>query len=269
VSGDAVLEIRDVDFAYVAHHRVLEAISGRVTPGRLLVVLGPNGCGKTTLIEVLLGSLRPDRGEVRLLGKPHAAWRPAERAAHISFVPQTSSPGFAYSTRQVVELGRYALASDPPAIDRALADVALDDSAARAFHELSAGQRQRALFARALYQTAAGGRVMLLDEPVSAMDLYWVHATLRRLRELAAGGLAVVVVLQDLSLAARYADDVWLLAEGRIVAAGPWSEVLDPARLSSVYGLPIVREEPVANAGDDDEHAEETARRPRFDARWK
>jgi iron complex transport system ATP-binding protein len=112
----------------------------------------------------------------------------------------------------------------------------------RVFAELSGGQQQRVLLTRATLQAESAGRAMLLDEPGSHLDLHHRHTTMQRLRELAhERGLAVLVVLHDLDLAGRYADDAWLMDEGTLVAAGPWDAVLTPAKLDPVYRLSLQR----------------------------
>jgi iron complex transport system ATP-binding protein len=105
----------------------------------------------------------------------------------------------------------------------------------RIYAHLSLGQQQRVLLARAIAQAAGAGRLMLLDEPASAMDLWHIHRTMGQLRALTRKGLSVLVVLHDLNLAARYADTVWLLDRGRLAAAGPWNTVLTPAVLEPIY----------------------------------
>jgi iron complex transport system ATP-binding protein len=115
------------------------------------------------------------------------------------------------------------------------------------YHELSAGQQQRVLLARAMAQSAGHGCVMLLDEPGSMMDLYHAHRMMSTLGDLAAAGLTVLVVLHDLNLAARYADVVWLMHQGRLLASGPWDQVLVPALLEPVYR---VRLTPLQLAGE-------------------
>jgi iron complex transport system ATP-binding protein len=136
-------------------------------------------------------------------------------------------------------MGRHALAPDPQAVRQALANCDLTDLGSRVYAHLSLGQQQRVLLARALAQSAGAGRLMLLDEPASAMDLWHIHNTMRQLRHLTRAGLAVLVVLHDLNLAARYADTVWLLDRGRLAASGPWDRVLTPAVLEPVYRVTL------------------------------
>jgi iron complex transport system ATP-binding protein len=262
-NGDPVLEARELRFGYSHGQTVVEGVSGVLRAGRLLVVLGPNACGKTTLLKLMLGSLRAQSGEVRLLGEALERSSARRRASLMAYVPQQPAAVFAFTVRQVVEMGRFALDADVAALERALCECELEGEADRLFDELSCGQQQRVLLARALYQSSAAGRVLLLDEPVSAMDLYHVHRTMRVLRGLAARGLAVAVVLQDINLTARYADDVWLMDRGRVVVSGPWARVLVPEVLRDVYRVELVE------LAQESAAAPPCGSRPRFDVRWK
>jgi iron complex transport system ATP-binding protein len=172
--------------------------------------------------------------------------KPHERAARLSYVPQRTAGNVAFTVAEVVALGRFALPVDPQAIEAAIQACELTAIRGRAFHQLSAGQQQRVAMARAVAQTwsdsAMAGRFMLLDEPANAMDLRHVHATMALLKDLAARGLGVLVVLHDLNLASAYADEVWLLHEGRFAAAGPAAQVLTAANLEPVYEMKLERQ---------------------------
>ncbi len=229
------MELTEVSYGYEPGRAVLTGVTGALAAGRVTALIGPNAAGKTTLLRVMLGQLRPDSGEVRVDGQSVEAVSPGRRARLISYVPQRGLVSFAFTVEQVVTMGRFAARPDDTAIDEALAATDLTEHRARVYQELSAGQQQRVLLARALAQSAREGRVMLLDEPGSAMDLWHVHRMMGTLRETAQRGLAVLVALHDLNLAARYADDVWLLNDGQLAAAGRWDQVLQPAVLEPVY----------------------------------
>ncbi len=236
-----ILAAENVHFAYDSNAPVLSGFTASLKPGRITVLLGPNAAGKTTLLRLLLGQLQPLQGCVRLMDKPITDWPAAARARVLSYVPQRSSVSFAFTVEQVVSLGRFALSRDPVAIDDAIAQCDLDSLRRRVFSELSMGQQQRVLLARALAQSRGHGKIMLLDEPVSAMDLRHIHETMSTLAALASRGMAVLVVLHDLNLAARYADDVWLLDAGRLVRQGTCHEVLQPEVLEPIYGVRLRR----------------------------
>ncbi len=254
-TADAVLEVQALHFGYEPKVPVLQGVGGSLSAGRLCALIGPNAAGKSTLLRLMLGHHRPWSGIVRLGRKDVQALSPAARAALASYVPQRGAAGFTFTVAQVVAMGRHAQRPDPEAVARALDTCDLASVMDRPYLHLSAGQQQRVLLARAIAQSGGTGRVMLLDEPGSAMDLRHLHRTMKHLRELAAAGLAVLVVLHDLNLAAHYADDVWLLDEGRLAARGPVLEVMKPAVLEPVYRMklqpiwPEGRDRPIFVAG--------------------
>jgi len=239
------IEARDLTFAYRPGEPVIRELSVAASPGRLVVVLGPNASGKSTLMTLLLGQQRPASGQVRIGGVPLEGLDLGERARRIAYVPQRGGAAFPFTVEEVVAMGRFAAPPDPGIVDCVLEACDLLAVRHRVYVELSVGQQQRVLLARAMAQVgrpeagAEQGRVLLADEPASAMDLRHVHETMQRLRSIAAGGLAVMVVLHDPNLAARYADEVWLLEAGRLVAGGAWHEVLVPRVLEPVYGVKL------------------------------
>lgn len=234
-----VLEVSGLSFGYAPAQPLMENVAVTLQPGRLCVVLGPNAAGKSTLLKLLMGQLKPWQGNVRLAGRDVMAMPASMRAGWMSYVPQRGGTSFAYTVQQVVEMGRFALPRQESAIQQAIHACDLADLTHRVYSELSVGQQQRVLLARAMAQSAGQGKLMLLDEPGSAMDLRHIHGMMHTLTQLASRGLAVLVVLHDLNIAARYADEIWLMDQGRMVAAGPWREVLEPGLLSRVYQMKL------------------------------
>lgn len=237
--GEALVALEGVEYGYAPGRPIVKGLSGAVRAGKLTALIGPNAAGKSTLLKLMLGQARPWRGSVKLGGSEVWSMGAAERARLISYVPQRAGVGFAFSVEQVVGMGRFAqgagIAADRAAAEGALEACDLTGLRERVFSELSFGQQQRVLLARALAQARGRGRLMLLDEPGSAMDLWHVHHMMGWLVRLARSGLGVVVVLHDLNLASRYADEVWLMDQGGLVAAGSWGEVLRPGLLEPVY----------------------------------
>lgn len=238
-ADEAVLSVDDVHFGYQAGCEIVRAVTGTLKQGRICCLIGPNAAGKSTLLKLMLGQLTPWSGRVMLGDAPVSAMKLTDRARRISYVPQRGMVSFAFTVRQVVAMGTFAAGDNPQAIARAMAQCDLTGLADRAYCELSGGQQQRVLIARAMAQAQQGGRVMLLDEPGSSLDLWHVHHLMQMLRQQADAGLAVLVVLHDLNLAARYADDVWLMDQGTLTAAGPWQQVLSPAVLEPVYRVKL------------------------------
>jgi iron complex transport system ATP-binding protein len=239
------LTLRDVRFGYDPGCEIIRGLTATLEPGKLTTLIGPNAAGKSTLMRLMLGQLAPSAGSVRLGKREVSAMSPDRRAAWVSYVPQRAGVSFAFSVEQVVAMGRFAQRANPGAVEDAIRQCDLDDLRRRPLNQLSFGQQQRVLLARAMAQAAESGRIMLLDEPGSAMDLWHVHHMMGLLRELVTRGMAVLVILHDLNLAARYADEVWLLHDGVLAARGGWAEVLTPAVLEPIYR---VRLRPMAAA---------------------
>ena len=231
----AALDLVDVRFGYAPDQPVVTGVTADLPAGKVAALIGPNAAGKSTLLRLILGQAVPWNGRVSVCGRNVAGLPASQRAAMVSFVPQRGSIGFAFTVEQVVAMGRHALPADPAAVEQALQACDLPGLRQRIYAELSVGQQQRVLLARALAQARGAGRLMLLDEPVSAMDLFHIHHTMRLLVAQARSGLAVLIVLHDLNLAARYADVVWLMDDGHLVAAGAWNQVLRPEVLEPVY----------------------------------
>jgi len=246
MSGDGhVLQAAEVEFAYMPSRSVLRGVSLSAAAGRLVCVLGPNGSGKTTLLRCLLGQLRPDRGRVLLDGRDIREYSPRELARLEAYVPQIPQAAFAFTVREVVLMGRFArtgllgLAAEK---DRAVARQAMImtetlDLAGRTLEELSGGEAQRVMLARALCQQPA---VMLLDEPTSHLDVRNQLLIYRMMQRLAHEWvMAVVCVSHDVNLSARFADEVVLMRSGSVIAAGPPRDVLRPRVLAEAYEVEV------------------------------
>ena len=207
----------------------------------MCALVGPNAAGKSTLLRLLMGHHTPWSGQVCLDGTPLRRRATCTRAHLISYVPQQGSVAFAFTVEEMVRMGIHAGGGYLSSAARAMSMCEVEALHDRVFQHLSTGQQQRVVLARAIAQSSAHGRFMLLDEPVSAMDVAHAHRTMALLRTLAAKGLGVLAVLHDIDLAARYADDVWLMAGGELTASGPWDEVLTTDNLEPVYGVHLER----------------------------
>ena len=225
---------------------ILRAVTLDVRAGEVLALIGPNGAGKTTLIRAAAGLLAPAGGAARLAGEAVHGWRPALRARRIAVVPQAAQLPAGFTVRETVLMGRTPYLgwlgreaeADHAVTRQALERAGLLGLAEQPVDALSGGEQQRVLIARALAQAAP---VLLLDEPTAHLDLKYQASTLSLVRELArADGLAVLVALHDLNLAAQFADRVALLAGGELRALGSPTEVLTPANLSAAYEIPVM-----------------------------
>ncbi|WP_369959948.1 heme ABC transporter ATP-binding protein [Pseudomonas benzenivorans] len=225
---------------------VLADIDLRLQPGEVLGVLGPNGAGKSTLLGALCGELPPAQGLVLLDERPLGAWSGPERARRLAVLPQSSTLNFAFRVEQVVAMGRLPHASgrlrDGEIVEAALQAADAAHLGGRCYLELSGGERQRVHLARVLAQLWPGGegQVLLLDEPTSMLDPLHQHTTLQAVRTFAEQGAAVLVILHDLNLAARYCDRLLLLERGRPHALGTPQQVLRAEPLQAVFGLEVL-----------------------------
>ncbi|MEZ4698925.1 MAG: ABC transporter ATP-binding protein [Rhodothermales bacterium] len=220
---------------------VLQGIDARVERGRFTCLVGPNGSGKTTLLRAI-GGLLPYEGALQLDGREVAAWPARELARQLAFVRQSASVSFEFSVREFVALGRTPhrpwIGGDRPE-DAARVDALLDALDLRRHADgpvtrLSGGEQQRLFLAQALAQDTP---LLLLDEPTLHLDLYHQYDLMRRLEALVASGKTVLAVVHDLALAARFADAVLVLHEGRLVAGGTPAETLSPARIAEVFRM--------------------------------
>ncbi len=210
--------------------------------GQVTAILGPNGAGKTTLFRLLAGFMRPTSGEVRLDDRALTSIRPAERARLVAVSAQNPERPEAWTGLEVTLMGRVPHLSGRQlenSRDLEIARAALErldamELAGRPFGQLSGGEQQRVLLARALCQDTP---VVLLDEPTSQLDPKHALTVARVCRELAADGRAVGCVLHDVNLATQLADVVVMLKRGRVVAQGPPRQALTPERLIDVYGV--------------------------------
>lgn len=213
--------------------------------GAITAVVGPNGSGKSTLVRALLGLVPLQAGRIIVAGGDLHALAPRPRARLVAVVPQREEPAFPLDVREFVALGRHAHASpwsgraaaDEASIDDALARAGAADLAGRAIGELSGGEWQRVRIARALAQQA---RALVLDEPTTFLDIGHEMAVFELLDALAREGMAVLLVSHQLNLVARFAAALVLLHQGRVVAHGPPSAVMDGPTLERVYDWPLV-----------------------------
>jgi iron complex transport system ATP-binding protein len=227
---------------------VVDAVSVALQRAQVVALVGPNGAGKTTLLRALAGLL-PIEGTVHVDGKEVASLDLRERARRFAYLPQGQTVHWPLPVRDVVALGRYPHgATDPSrlgsadleAVERAMLSTDVAALADRAVMELSGGERSRALLARVL---AVAAPVILADEPTTSLDPRHQIEIMALLRQAAQDGALVVVVTHDLGLAARFADLVLVLQNGRLVASGAPDATLSPAVLAEVFQVEAYRHE--------------------------
>lgn len=224
---------------------VLKGVDLAVSAGTVVGLIGPNGAGKTTLLRTLLGLVRPSQGQVSLNGRPLGKVPPRERAQTMAYLPQGGTVAWSLDVMDLVSLGRLPHqsgggrgdAEGGDAVARAMAATGIEHLARRSVQDLSGGERARVMLARALGGEPA---VLLADEPVAALDPYHQLAVMELLVARARAGVAVVVVMHDLGLAARFCDRLVLLNEGRVVGNGAPAAVLMPGALAKTYQVEAV-----------------------------
>jgi iron complex transport system ATP-binding protein len=231
---------------------ILRDITLAASCGEVLGLIGPNGAGKSSLLSILSGERTPSAGRVTFAGRPLGAWPPAALARQRAVMPQASSLAFDFTVREIVGLARLPhgglsdSAKDRGIVEHTLALLEIDHLAERRWSQISGGERQRVLAARAMAQVwevarKARPRFLLLDEPTSNLDLRHQQAVLVAMRSFIGPFAGAVVVLHDVNLAALYCDRVAVMADGRVLACGTAAETLGEELLREVYRIGVRR----------------------------
>jgi iron complex transport system ATP-binding protein len=235
------LELENISLNY-GHRRVLAEISARFEAGNVVALVGPNGAGKSSLLRVCAGLIEPAAGMVRVEGRSTSELGDRERARKLAYLPPDGRSAWPLSARRIVALGRAPYLkplrglspADEAAIDRALARAEVSHLADRSFDTLSSGERGRVLIARAL---ATCADILVLDEPVAALDPKHQLTMMEIARDEAQRGGLVIMAIHALELTAEYADHVLLLESGRTVAEGTPADVLSERNVRNVFGV--------------------------------
>ncbi|MHC1588248.1 MAG: ABC transporter ATP-binding protein [Methermicoccaceae archaeon] len=236
------LEVVGIAFGYTSTP-TLDDIAMGVDGSQILSIVGPNGAGKTTLLRCIDGIVSPQRGCVMLDERDVRKMSRREVAKRLGYVPQDTPHTPSHTVFDSVLLGRrphvgwHATEEDIEKVVEVMRRLSIEHLAMREFNELSGGERQKVVIARALVQEPD---VLLLDEPNSNLDIRHQLELMEIIQRLAReGGMAVVVAIHDLNLAARYSDKVVIMKEGRIVGAGCPSQVLTEKTIREVYGVKV------------------------------
>jgi ABC-type cobalamin/Fe3+-siderophores transport system ATPase subunit len=248
-------DIRQAFFAY-DRESVLTGISETFEKGRFYGILGPNGCGKTTLLDLMAGFIHPDTGDVRFMGKSLKQTPKKVLAKQISLVSQNFYINFPYRVSDVVMMGRYPYIprfSSPSARDFQKCDQAMEITGVRRLKdqlvtEISGGERQRTVFARALAQDTD---ILLLDEATSNLDIHHsIHLLDTVKKKVRENGLTVISVFQDINLAAIFCDEMVFMKKGALIKKGPTQDLMTEELLETVFHIQSkIRFEPLYQAG--------------------
>jgi iron complex transport system ATP-binding protein len=224
-------------------HEVLKGVDLDISEGEFTGLLGPNGCGKTTLLRCLTGSLDPVSGSIEILGKSRSRWRPRELARRMALLPQENNPGFDFRVSEIVSMGRYphmgrfsfSDRDGTEAVKDAMERCGLGGMEEKSINELSGGERQRVFIARSLAQEPD---LLLLDEPTKNLDIRHSLDIMSLVRKLnRERRTTVLAVLHDIDLAARFCDEVALMKDGKLAVKGPRDWVLDERWMREVFDI--------------------------------
>ena len=223
---------------------VVQSVSAKANPGELIALIGPNGCGKSTLLKTLCGIITPTSGTIKIGGQNLSNLSLKIRARQISYLAQSREALPSMCVEEVVRLGRAPYRGNlgkispegQASIASSLSRTQSDVFKSRRFDSLSGGEQARVLLARALTVEAS---TLLADEPIAALDPFYQLSMMEILKAEATSGKTVITALHDLSLAAQFADRIWMMNQGKIIANGSPEDVLNAENLKTVFGIKL------------------------------
>jgi iron complex transport system ATP-binding protein len=242
MNNPALFTIKRLSFAYT-NTPVLTDITVDLAPGKFYGIVGPNGCGKTTFLDLLTGCKQPLGGTIEFRNTPLPAYNKRELASQLALVPQEFDTGFGFTVQEIVMMGRHPhidrFASpgekDWQAVDQAMAAIGIDDLRDRYTNTLSGGQKQRVVVARALAQETP---VLLFDEATSSLDIKYTLQIFNLARNLVhKQGKTVIAVIHNLNLAAAYCDTLIFMKDGRLHHFGPTPDTMTAATIAEVFDV--------------------------------
>lgn len=239
-----MLEIADVSFRYHRHREILKGVTLSVDAGDILCLLGSNGVGKTTLLRCLLGLQKPTSGSITMDGIDIASMQPKQRARYLAYVPQSSSLAFPYEAKEVVLMGRVSRlrggashsSADKAAAMGAMERLQIAHLADRRYQELSGGEKQMVLVARALAQES---QLLVMDEPTANLDYHNQVKILAAIKYLSSQGLSILMTSHYPDHAFLACSKVALMNDGRIVRCGAPDNVVTSENLTELYDTPV------------------------------
>ena len=236
-----IYEVCDVEYVYPVNNRkALGGVSLRLEEGEVLCILGPNGAGKSTLLNCMTGLLKPSRGSIKLSGQELSSLPPREIAKVVGYVPQSHTPSFSYTVLHFTMMGRAQhigafqkpKEADEEAAMDALKQLSIEQMAERPYTEISGGERQLAIIARAITQQP---KALLFDEPTAHLDYGNQHRILRLIRSLAAKGYGIIITTHNPDHALLLGGKAAILDRNGTLAYGEGAEIITEARLRDIY----------------------------------
>ncbi len=252
MNKDLSLTAQNLFFSYDRRKSVIAEFSANFMPGRFYGLLGPNGCGKTTLLDLLAGIKKPSSGQILYAGKPLHYYTKRELAQKITLVPQEFSVGFGYTVEEIIMMGRHPYidrftkpsSSDWLAVEHAINSLDMGELRSSVATQLSGGQKQRVVVARALAQNCP---IMLFDEATASLDIHHTIKICNIVKQKVKAGATVIAAMHDLNLAAAFCDEVLFLKQGALLACGKTEKTITAENIAAVFSVEstIVMKEPM------------------------
>lgn len=242
MSKPSALSTEHLCFSY-GNVPILDDINIDLQVGKFYGIIGPNGCGKTTFLDLLTGNKKPTSGSVNLLGKPLNSYSKKALAQRLALVPQEYDTGFSFSVEEVVLMGRHPhiprfsspARTDWDCVDKAMQSIGITELRDRHTNTLSGGQKQRAVVARALAQDTS---LLLFDEATSSLDIKYTLQIFNLAKDLVQKqNRTIIAVMHNLNLAAAYCDEIMIMNDAKIVSSGPTAETLSENIIEEVFGV--------------------------------
>ncbi len=239
---EACYNLEDISYSY-GETLALQDFSLSLSKGKFYGIVGPNGCGKSTFLDLLVGSKEPASGNLLFHGEPLNTYKKRALARQVALVPQNFSIGFDYSVEEVVLMGRHPYihrfaspaAEDWQRVQDAMGLIGITHFAKRSIMELSGGEKQRVIVARALAQDTP---VLLFDEATSNLDIQYSLQIFNKVRALVDNeGRTVIAVIHNLNFAAAYCDEVIFMKDGRVSQNGSVDEVMNATTIAEVFAV--------------------------------
>lgn len=238
-----MITVKNLKFAY-GDYEVLKEISFDAKPGELLCILGHNGAGKSTLFKCMLGLLKGYTGSIDIDGKDMSKMKPREKATYVAYIPQATSPAFAYNVMDMVLMGttsRMSGMANPGAEEKrvaldALAKMGIEHLADRDYTKISGGEQQMVLIARALAQ---GAKILIMDEPTSSLDYGNQMRVQQQLRRLAAEGYTIIQSTHNPEQTYVFADRIICIKDGIVYRQGEPNDVMDEKLIHDMYNIEV------------------------------
>ncbi|AJQ94045.1 heme ABC transporter ATP-binding protein [Gynuella sunshinyii] len=239
------LQVENISYEVQGKH-ILKQVSLQLEAGQSLALVGNNGSGKSTLLKAITGELLPQSNAIRLEQRPRHLWPRQTLARKMAFLPQHSQINFNFTCEELVAMGRYPHSTGQQR-DQEIIDAAMTLTDVYQFRydlvtHMSGGELQRSQLARVLaqiWEPLDGFRLLVLDEPTNGLDLIHQHSVFQAIQAFKAQQLAIIFVVHDLNLAARYGDRVMVMDQGQVAVSGTPAEVFTKTNIKQYFGLDV------------------------------